>query len=191
MQSIKSVVVGDGTVGKTCLLMSYTQGAFPTEYIPTIFDNYATNLVVDGRSINLQLNDTAGQDTYDRLRPLQYPNTQVFFVCFSLVSPDSFTNVENKWVPEIRHHCPHTPLMLVGTKSDLRNDPDTVAKLRERKQAPISNNEGNEMAEKIGAVRFMACSALTQDNMKQLFEEGVRAVIKPKSSKKKRRCRLL
>ena len=51
-----------------------------------------------------------------RLRPLSYPQTDVFLVCFSTVSPSSFENVKEKWVPEITHHCPKTPFLLVGTQ---------------------------------------------------------------------------
>jgi small GTP-binding protein len=55
----------------------------------------------EGRQISLGLWDTAGQHEYDRIRPLMYPETDVFMVCFSVAGPDSFANVAGQWLPEI------------------------------------------------------------------------------------------
>ena len=115
MQTIKCVVVGDGDAEKICLLISYTTNKFPTEYVPMVFNNYAVTVMIGGEPYTLLLCDTAGQEDYDRLRPLSYPQTDVFLVCYSVVSPSSFENVKEKWVPEITHHCQRTPFLLVST----------------------------------------------------------------------------
>jgi len=169
MQNLKCVVVGDGAVGKTCLLISYTTNAFPNEYIPTVFDNYSANVMVNGKPINLGLWDTAGQEDYDRLRPLSYPQTDVFLVCFSIISPASFENVKSKWYPEIQHHCPGTPLILVGTKSDLRGDSGMISQLASKGLKMIDKDQALGLAKEIGAAEYHECSALTQEGLKTVF----------------------
>ncbi|KAL1453182.1 hypothetical protein WDU94_007348 [Cyamophila willieti] len=177
MQAVKVVAVGDGEVGKTCLMICYATSLFPEEHIPTIFDNYNTNVMVDGKPINLGLWDTAGQDDYDRLRPLSYPQTDAFLVCFSVVNPVSFNNVRNKWYPEVTHHCPGVPIILVGTKIDLRDNKDVLQRLKNMRQSPISYSQGLSMAKEMGAVKYMECSALTQKGLKTVFDEAIRTVL--------------
>jgi len=189
---IKCVVVGDGTVGKTCMLISYTTDSFPGEYVPTVFDNYTASLVVDSVSVNLGLWDTAGQEDYDRLRPLSYPQTDVFLICFSVVSPSSFENVTTKWCPEIKHHCPDTPILLIGTKIDLRDDKEVTAQLSSQGLSIVKREQGIKMCSKIRGVKYLECSALTQRGLKQVFDEAVRAVLMPQpSSQPRRKCKML
>lgn len=180
MRGIKAVVVGDGGVGKTCLLISYTTNTFPNDYIPTVFDNYSASVMIDGEPIKLGLWDTAGQAEYDRLRPLSYPQTEIFLCCFSVVSPDSFANVKQKWIPEILHHSPKDILfILVGTKSDLRDDLHLLDELAAKKQKPISPEQAQKLAKDVGAIRYMECSAATQQGVSELFDFAIRAVLDP------------
>ena len=156
------------------------------------FDNYTANVFVDGRPVSLGLWDTAGQDDYDRLRPLSYPDTDIFLICFSLVNPNSFANVADKWYPEISHHAPGVPKILVGTKLDLRDNTAEVERLRSRKQSPITPQQGEAMRKKIGAVCFKECSALTHAGLKDIFDEAIKVVLFPETKKKKRsKCTIL
>uniref|UniRef100_A0A2P2IFR3 Ras homolog family member Ga n=1 Tax=Hirondellea gigas TaxID=1518452 RepID=A0A2P2IFR3_9CRUS len=163
---VKFVVVGDGTVGKTCMLMSFTSNEFPVGYVPTVFDNYECQMMVDNRQYILQLWDTAGQEDFDRLRLLSYPRTHVFIICFQITSESSLDNVRKKWSPEISENCGNTPVLLVGLKSDLRGSPEFPD--------CISQQKGQDLACQINARKYMECSALTQQGLSSIFEEAVR-----------------
>ena len=171
------------------MLISYTTNAFPGEYIPTVFDNYSANVMVDGKPVNLGLWDTAGQEDYDRLRPLSYPQTDVFLVCFSVISPSSFENVKSKWFPEISHHAPNVPFLLIGTKVDLRDDDEQVMRLRDKGLEPISEAKGNQMAATLGATKYLECSALTQKGLKNVFDEAIRCVLVSKGTKNRKEAK--
>ena len=103
--------------------------------------------------------DTAGQEDYDRLRPLSYPDTDVILMCFSINSPDSLKNIPKKWTPEVKQFCPNVPIILVGNKKDLRNDPNTIKELGKIKQEPVKLEQGSAMAEQIHAFAYHECSA--------------------------------
>ncbi|KAJ1344816.1 cell division control protein 42 [Batrachochytrium salamandrivorans] len=138
----------------------------------------------------LGLFDTAGQEDYDRLRPLSYPQTDVFLVCFSVVSPASFENVKEKWFPEVRHHCPGVPCLIVGTQMDLRDDSATIEKLAKNRQKPITTDSGERMAKELQAVKYLECSALTQKGLKNVFDEAIIAALEP-PKKDKKKCMVL
>ena len=144
---IKLVFTGDFSVGKTCLWIRYATDTFPEEYIPTICKTYekeVTHPRDKKRLVSLALWDTAGQEDYDRLRPLSYPLTNVNLLCMT-----GGSNVDHPWVPEIRHHCPGVPIILVGTKCDLR-DPEFQRTVREWERMHTFD-EGVELARRIGA----------------------------------------
>eukprot|EP01105_Mastigella_eilhardi_P008199 TRINITY_DN2004_c0_g1_i2.p1 TRINITY_DN2004_c0_g1~~TRINITY_DN2004_c0_g1_i2.p1 ORF type:complete len:199 (+),score=47.54 TRINITY_DN2004_c0_g1_i2:304-900(+) len=130
----------------------------------------------EGQPINLVLWDTAGQEDYDKLRPLSYPGTDVFIVCFNIVGHDSYENVEPKWVQEINASNPDTPLILVGTKLDLRHDKTILRDLESSGAQPVSPEEGEALRQRINAVAYLECSALTQTGVNEIFNQAIKAV---------------
>ncbi|KAJ4379765.1 RHO4 protein [Didymella sp. IMI 355093] len=172
--SKKLVVVGDGGCGKTCLLISYSSGNFPEKYVPTVFENYITQTphLPTGKMVELALWDTAGQEEYDRLRPLSYPETDIIFVCFAIDCPNSLENVMDKWYPEVLHFCPTTPLMLLGLKSDLRNKKNCIELLKTQGLTPVTPEQGRAVAKKMGAM-YMECSSKEQDGVEEIFDTAV------------------
>ena len=143
-------------------------------------DNYNQTVLYNGKPINLGLWDTAGQEDYDRLRPLSYPQTKIFIVCFSIISKDSLSNCYAKWVPEISHHCPGVPFILAGMKSDLRTD-------KNHNYDVISLEKCQSAAKELGAESYRECSALTQEGLKELFDEAIRIVLDRSSKGRKKK----
>jgi Ras family protein A len=131
-------------------------------YVPTVFENYVAEVEVDGKRVELALWDTAGQEDYDRLRPLSYPDSHVILICFAVDSPDSLDNVQEKWISEVLHFCAGLPIILVGCKKDLRNDPKTVDELKKTGQEPVSYEQGLAVSQKV-------CSHLIKDWCLQIF----------------------
>ncbi|XP_018332401.1 rho-related protein racC-like [Agrilus planipennis] len=179
---IRITVVGDGNTGKTCMLIVYKDKKYEEYYIPTVFDSYSMNIRVLGKIYTIILQDTAGQEEYDRLRALAYPETDVFIVCFSVDNRASYKNIVSKWNPEIRHYRPKAKLILVGTKCDLRTDCPN----------PISTNEGQELMNKIKADGYVECSSKFMWNVSRVFEEALLSIVgRPTPPRRQRTCSLL
>jgi len=173
----KLVVVGDGGSGKTSLLHVFSKDTFPEEYVPTVFESYIADVNVDGKDVELALWDTAGQEDYDRLRPLSYPDTHVVLVCFAIDSPEALDNVQEKWIPEIRHFCPRVPIILVGCKTDLRYQEKTSDKFALRSPSAITTEQGEAIRKRIGALKYVECTAKYNHGVSRVFEVATRAAL--------------
>ncbi|CUM52505.1 unnamed protein product [Debaryomyces fabryi] len=202
-----TIILGDGACGKTSLLNVFTRGYFPQVYEPTVFENYVHDIFIDGQSVQLSLWDTAGQEEFDRLRSLSYSDTHCIMLCFSIDSPDSLENVQSKWVGEIADHCEGVKLVLVALKCDLRNNEDTdvdqtggniggaedesfnpysqsSSNPYQQQKRLISYEEGLAVAKKVGALRYLECSAKKNRGVNEAFSEAARCALnaKPKGA---------
>eukprot|EP01132_Coremiostelium_polycephalum_P001146 gene1146-1453_t len=180
---VKLVVVGDGAVGKTCLLICYANNDFPVDYVPTVFENYTASRKRGNEDIKVHLWDTAGQEEYDRLRPLSYPGADVVLLCFSTISQSSYESIRDKWAPEVNHYIPDVPHILVGTKIDLREaqhpDPNSG------KFEPVTPDMGLSMAKQIKAAKYLEVSAKTRNGLEQVFNAAIDLVLESRGIEKK------
>ncbi|CAD8113293.1 unnamed protein product [Paramecium sonneborni] len=186
-KEIKLIVVGDGAIGKTCALYSYVNDKFPTEYVPTIFDNTLTQIQINGEEYQLSLWDTAGQEGYENLRQVCYQGTDIFLVCFSIISSASFENALKKWLPEIQAYQKNGIIMLLGLKKDLRDPKDSNH---------IQFNVAEQTIKKMG-FDYKEASAMTQEGLKEAFTYSIQTLIKKRQEQvqvkkpKKSNCQLI
>jgi len=187
-KSIKIVCVGDHNCGKTTLLIRHASGVFPTKYVPTVFDNSSAIVTVDGHEVSLGLWDTAGQEDYDRLRPLSYSQADAFIILFKVTSPTSFENITRRWLPEIQRFTPSSspPRIVLATSTvDLRDEAESVRKVHEEfHRGCITTEEGRALAKQIHADLYWECSSKTGEGVDRLFLETIRLCIEPKRVKK-------
>ncbi|KAH0596544.1 hypothetical protein MHUMG1_05662 [Metarhizium humberi] len=153
---------------------------------------------VDGKSVQLALWDTAGQEDYERLRPLAYSKAHVILIGFSVDTPDSLENVKNKvraaqlairriltltrlcigqWIEEATRLCAGVPIILVGLKKDLREDPVAVEEMRKKSQRFLTTHDGEMAAREVGAKRYLECSSLSGEGVDDVFEAATRAAL--------------
>ena len=184
----KLVITGDDTCGKTSLYTVFAKNKNfeDIKYVPDVFEGYVADVEVDGKQFELALWDTVGREGYDRVRALSYPDTDVILICFSINSPDSLKNIPKKWTPEVKQFCPNVPIILIGKKKDLRNDPNTIKELGKIKQEPVKLEEGSTMAEQIHAFAYHECSARSKEEVREVFNTAARASLQFRKGRSKK-----
>eukprot|EP01087_Luapelamoeba_hula_P001878 TRINITY_DN1167_c0_g1_i1.p1 TRINITY_DN1167_c0_g1~~TRINITY_DN1167_c0_g1_i1.p1 ORF type:complete len:478 (-),score=90.30 TRINITY_DN1167_c0_g1_i1:98-1531(-) len=186
-KAVKIVLVGDPEIGKTSIIHAFTADKFTTDYTPTVFDNYNHSIVVDNVAVDLALWDASGSAEFDSLRPVSYAVTDVFLFCFAVDRSSSLTNIHNKWISEVQEHSPDTPILMVGTRSDMRDDVEAVQKMERQGVPLVSSAQVQAMVLRIGAVHYIECSARTRKGLREVFEAAVRiATYGPKKAFKSR-----
>ncbi|WFD43777.1 RHO4 protein [Malassezia psittaci] len=164
----------------------------PKAGFPRMFENYVPIVEFDGELVEFALWDTAGQEEYNRLRPLSYPETDVILICFAVDYPASLVNVQDKWLPEILHFCEGVPYLLVGLKTDLRNDAQALSLLSAQGIRPTTTEQGMSLAKEIGANRYIECSAKTGENVHGVFQAALEeACGRRRKGKLRAKCLLL
>nr|XP_028565132.1 rho-related GTP-binding protein RhoF isoform X2 [Podarcis muralis]XP_028565133.1 rho-related GTP-binding protein RhoF isoform X2 [Podarcis muralis] len=165
------------------------------QYAPSVFEKYTTSITLGKKEVLLHLYDTAGQEDYDRLRPLSYQSTNVVLICYDVMNPTSFDNVLIKWSHEVNHFCRGIPIVLVGCKTDLRKDKEHLRKLRSAQQEPITYIQGEEACRRMNADIYLECSAKFRENVEDVFREtaniALNAIKKAKRQTKSRPCAIL
>lgn len=186
------VLVGDWACGKSALLRVFINGTSPG-YIcgDEIFQTFTTNIKIEATLTELALWDTPGQEDYDRARRSVYPGAHVVLICFSIDNPDSLVSIHEKWLPEVLHFCAGVPIVLVGTKSDLRYNGTIIAELHKTSMHPVTYEEALDAQVKIGAKAYMECSAKRGDGVAEVFEIAVKCVLERKPVEAKGRRGLL
>ncbi|KAK4169725.1 hypothetical protein QBC43DRAFT_306583 [Cladorrhinum sp. PSN259] len=184
--TIKLVAVGDGDSLKQETLVTYRTGKFPREHVPTPLDIYSVTYMIHDEPYTLYLYDTTCLEDHDRFRPVLYPQTDVFLIFALIGSQDSYDNVRELWAPEVRHHCPGVPFLIVGVCS---NDEEKILERARTMKQPHTREDykrmGDFLALQLGAVKYIECNIFTQWHLDDVFDEAILAALEPPRRKKR------
>ena len=183
--NIKVTLVGDSNVGKTSFIHTFQTGQFPEGYVPTIYESYLPQITINSQIINIPLWDTNGSNEYDSLRPLSYPQTDIFLLCFSLTDKTSFDNITSKWLPEILFHNETSQYILVGFKHD---EKQSILQSNPSSHQIVDSNDIKQLAEEIEASGYIEVSSKSNYNVREVIELCVSIVTSSSSHSSKFFC---
>ncbi len=158
----KVVLVGESGVGKTCIISRFISGAFDSNVSSTNGASYASkNVQYDklGKSLLLDVWDTAGQEKYRALTKFFYKDAKVAILVYDITRMDTFNSVKNFWYEQVKENGPKNIVIgIAGNKCDLYEKEE------------VNENEAREFAESIGAI-FALTSAQTNSGINELFRD--------------------
>jgi small GTP-binding protein len=172
MEECIVVLVGKCRVGKSSLRQTYISGTFPEEYIPEIYGYYQKWVVRKSTTVLLKISDTASSVDEDFIYTHLHTIPDIFLLCFSVIDPSTYAAIASFFVPKIRAKVGNGPMLLVGTKSDLRDSPQSDHRA-------ISTRDGRKLASQIGAASYIECSAKTCRNADKVFNTALDILINP------------
>ncbi|CAL6029746.1 Rac/Rho-like_protein [Hexamita inflata] len=156
------ILVGDRTVGKSSLATLLQTGRFYQENVPTVHDIVRKTIIHNSQSIKYYLWDSSNNNVYDNSISILYRKADVVLVCYAVDNIISFNNTVSKWIPEIKQFMPSKPFILVGLKSDLRFEKDSVCE-----------QEAKTVADKFNAQTHIYCSSLINNNINLLLSTTI------------------
>ncbi len=170
---IKLTLLGSSGVGKTCIIRRYTEGDFDENNLSTSGASYSQKpLVIEGRTVTVDLWDTAGQEKYRSLGRHFYKDSYIVCLVYDITLSSSFSELKEKWYPDLKQFGEkYTVLAVVGNKCDCY---ETEA---------VDESEARSFAQEIGAT-FMLTSAKTGDGIETLFDTLIRQYLGPEFTKK-------
>jgi len=193
-RAIRCIVIGDAAVGKTTLLNALTMSSEKGESsisgeATRAYQEFQKEVTLaEDDVVDLMLVDTVGEEPNDKKLPQLYSKANVFLLCFSVISPSSMESIAEKWLPEIKKYAPPTaPLVLVGTKVDLRYDKTIVKRLAERGMEPITEKQGQSLQKQIGAKEYFEVTASEIEVLDLLVTGVVREAVGKKAMKRKKK----
>ena len=162
----KYIIIGDGGVGKSNLLLRYAHGQFNPEYQVTIGVEFGIKDVdIGNNTFRIQIWDTAGQENFKSITRSYFKNSICAIICYDITKKESFDNVTS-WIEDCKTQCyKSVHMVLVGNKTDLNE------------RRVVSTDEGKELADKLG-ISFYETSAKTGENVEKVFQDSLNEISK-------------
>ena len=186
---VRTIWIGDPESGKTSLLTSYTKNVFPQQYVPSLNENYTVqvnNFLYGGKERNINLNISTVTVDSTAMNGEEYePQSDVVVIVCAIDSPESFKTAEKDLIPKAKTQLPGKPVIIVGTKTDLRKDEDTIQRLAAKNEHPVTLKEGMKLAKRAGIQNYIECSAKELGSVKAVFEEVLKEHFKNEARARK------